>query len=305
MPEPDTHDMIRADRACIACGFNLYGQPITREDHYNLLIARCPECGQAAALQSYPAMSHWVNRFRALLSALWVSAILGALALCVMINTALTQAACEGASEQLASIIAGDFKTWNDAKAQATATTTSNLASTPAPPPGAAAFLQNLGSRWTPIDPGWRENHLDETIERAGGLTSTIDPEYLVLLIPVLILSAIFGVFWTLALLNAPRWRVTILTLAIALVTLGLTLTFNHVGAGNQMAQSIAKAKLTPIVAPRVVLAQAIAMIAAVLVARSLARMFACAALPPRSRVALSFLWTADKKPLPKSGRGR
>ena len=86
MTEHDTHDTIRADRACIACGFNLFGQPITREAHYNLLITRCPECGQAAALQSYPTMSHWVNRFRAILSALWIALTLGILALTVLIG---------------------------------------------------------------------------------------------------------------------------------------------------------------------------------------------------------------------------
>ena len=48
--------IIQGDRVCIACGFNLCGQRIVREPRYNLLIARCPECGQAATLQEYPLL---------------------------------------------------------------------------------------------------------------------------------------------------------------------------------------------------------------------------------------------------------
>ena len=298
MTEHDTHDTIRADRACIACGFNLFGQPITRESHYNLLITRCPECGQAAALQSYPTMSHWVNRFRAILSALWIALTLGILALTVLINTGITQGACENASQELATTIAADHQAWLEMSQQNTSTTTPSA-------PNLPNFVTRSFSRWSIVTPEWRELHLDETIANAGGLNASIDPEYLILLIPAVILSAIFGVFWSLALLNAARWRAAALCIAIAATTLAFTLTFNHVGAGTQMAQSIAKSHLTPIVAPRVVLIQAITMVLAVYIARPLARLYVCAALPPRSRTALSFLWTADKKPLPKSGRGR
>ncbi len=36
------------DRLCIRCGFNLCGQPVLRERHYRMLIARCPECSTVA-----------------------------------------------------------------------------------------------------------------------------------------------------------------------------------------------------------------------------------------------------------------
>ena len=64
--------IIQGDRVCLACGFNLCGQRIVREPRYNLLIARCPECGQAAALQEYPLLGRWVNRWAATLAGTWL-----------------------------------------------------------------------------------------------------------------------------------------------------------------------------------------------------------------------------------------
>ncbi|MEM7227696.1 MAG: hypothetical protein AAF432_02670 [Planctomycetota bacterium] len=51
------------DRFCTDCGYNLMGQPVLREPHYNMLIVRCPECGTIAAPQEYPLAGRWTNRF--------------------------------------------------------------------------------------------------------------------------------------------------------------------------------------------------------------------------------------------------
>ena len=32
------------DRFCTRCAYNLVGQSVLREPHYNMLIVRCPEC---------------------------------------------------------------------------------------------------------------------------------------------------------------------------------------------------------------------------------------------------------------------
>lgn len=42
---------VTVDRPCSKCGFNLVGQPIIRERHYGLFIARCPECGTVALIR--------------------------------------------------------------------------------------------------------------------------------------------------------------------------------------------------------------------------------------------------------------
>ncbi|MGV6813619.1 MAG: hypothetical protein ACWA5W_01265 [Phycisphaerales bacterium] len=109
---------IRADRACIGCGFNLFGQPVTKEAHYGLAIARCPECGTVAAIQSYPTMSHWVNRFRAILAALWIVVLLGAFGISMMIIMGFSAGGVEIASDSLADVIGAKHAQWIDEQGQ-------------------------------------------------------------------------------------------------------------------------------------------------------------------------------------------
>ena len=68
---------VTGDRLCIRCGYNLIGQSILREPHYNLLIARCPECGAAAGVQEYPLLGPWAHRWGMIIAALWFILIIG------------------------------------------------------------------------------------------------------------------------------------------------------------------------------------------------------------------------------------
>ncbi len=109
-------DEIRADRACIGCGFNLYAQPVTKEEHYGLAICRCPECGTVAALQSYPTMTHWVNRFRALIAAIWIVILLAFFAGNIGAMTGMTAAACDEAARYMGELIGQEHQRWEDLK---------------------------------------------------------------------------------------------------------------------------------------------------------------------------------------------
>ncbi len=60
------------DRFCAACGFNLVGQTVFRETHYNMLMARCPECGTPAAMQEYPMLGRWANRWARVLAVVMI-----------------------------------------------------------------------------------------------------------------------------------------------------------------------------------------------------------------------------------------
>ena len=68
--------VIVGDRLCVHCGYNLTGQNIYREPHYDLLIARCPECGSVASVLEYPVLGRWANRWAAVIAALWVVVLL-------------------------------------------------------------------------------------------------------------------------------------------------------------------------------------------------------------------------------------
>ena len=67
--ERRTVSILVGDRLCTKCGYNLTGQPVLREPHYEMLIVRCPECGAVAALQEYPVLGRWAGRWAALLAA--------------------------------------------------------------------------------------------------------------------------------------------------------------------------------------------------------------------------------------------
>jgi len=63
----------------VGCGFNLHGQPIVREAHYGLVMVRCPECAQVAALQEYPSLGKWAGRLAGAGALLWLVIVLAAI----------------------------------------------------------------------------------------------------------------------------------------------------------------------------------------------------------------------------------
>lgn len=82
--------LLVGDRFCIACGFNLVGQSVVREPHYNMLMVRCPECGTAAAMQEYPLLGRWASR--------WARVLAVAMMLLMTVLTFGASLACWGVS---------------------------------------------------------------------------------------------------------------------------------------------------------------------------------------------------------------
>ncbi len=115
---PMRDDQIRADRACIGCGFNLFGQRVTKEPHYGLAITRCPECGEVAAIQTYPTMSHWVNRVRVILTAVWVVVLVGVFFANTMAMVGMCAGAIEIGSDELGDEIGIAHQVWVDTQTQ-------------------------------------------------------------------------------------------------------------------------------------------------------------------------------------------
>src|SRR6185369_4270298 len=64
---------LETDAFCVECGYNLHGQPVTRDQRLNLLVARCPECGQHhPAGLGVTATKLWLQRFASLLLFAWI-----------------------------------------------------------------------------------------------------------------------------------------------------------------------------------------------------------------------------------------
>lgn len=125
-PATQSVGVIRGERYCTSCSFPLVGQPVTRDATYNLLIARCPECGTAAALQEYPTLNRWATRLAALVAVVYMLVVLALVAVsayAVRFWAVDTQRAlAEGYSEHLAA-------------AHQTRVTSENLLATLTPPP--------------------------------------------------------------------------------------------------------------------------------------------------------------------------
>lgn len=108
-------DVLTGDRCCVKCGFNLFGQSIVREKHYGLLMVRCPECGQAAALQEYPSLSGWLNRARFALAAAWLAVMFIGLAITALIVGAYAEGVQEVVIAPYVSKATTEFNTWGKA----------------------------------------------------------------------------------------------------------------------------------------------------------------------------------------------
>lgn len=299
---PEHHDQIRADRACIGCGFNLYGQTVLKEPHYGLAIARCPECGVVAALQQYPAMTHWVNRFRAIMAAIYVLFLLGAFVLTTMVFSAFATATAESASTNLANHVGRAYSVWEQEQ----------VAANPqgAPVTTNTAMLSSTGSyQWVMVSPEWAETRLDATIDSFGSLMGGVDREAVLFLLPSGVVAFCIGVFWSVLLLGATRRRALLAPLAACAIGLMMLLGLNQDSQFLAFASSIARKQYTPLIGPIALASQFALAGVGVWAGRKLARFMACLALPPRGRVPLSHLWERDGLELPRPGvpraRGR
>ncbi|MGH7213963.1 MAG: hypothetical protein ACREIT_04290 [Tepidisphaeraceae bacterium] len=69
----ERHQQLEVDAFCDACGYNLHGQLVTRDERLGIMIARCPECGRFhAAGKGTSAQAIWLSRWATGMLTLWV-----------------------------------------------------------------------------------------------------------------------------------------------------------------------------------------------------------------------------------------
>jgi len=335
-PGAYTPDEIRADRACIGCGFNLFGQTVTKEEHYGLAITRCPECGTVAALQTYPVMGHWVNRFRALIAAVWVLVLLGAFMGNTMAWVGMTQGASSLASQDMSDIIGSANAAWVRERDAAIATAKESTNTTAAATPSASQIASPTGGlpagttiitaggvttvngvvvstpapattittpgqyRWTWLDPVWMENHLDATVRSSGGLWKNINTEYLVMMIPGAIVAVLSGIFWSVALLGGTRRKAAMVPMVVGVLAVLIHFGIHFPDSGTTYASHVAEDLYAMVIGPAYIGSLFVLSWIGIWIGRSVARWVVVMALPAQNRVPLSLLWTRDGKALPR-----
>ena len=76
---------LETDAFCEHCGYNLHGQPVSRDQHLGILVCRCPECGRFHPAGHKTAASNiWLSRLAASALLVWVLMILTAVFLIVL-----------------------------------------------------------------------------------------------------------------------------------------------------------------------------------------------------------------------------
>lgn len=288
-------DQIRADRACAGCGFNLYGQSVTREEHYGLAIARCPECGTVAALQQYPAMTHWVNRSRMVLSAIYLLILLAFFAGGTIAMSAFAYASAEIASNPLATHLQNDYNLWSNAQQNGSSTT-----GTPVPTTGITWAYQN-----TTLQPEYIDQELDRAINDFGGLLRNMDKSWFALIVPAGFVAFAIGIFWSVALLGSSRKQAMLLPVASAGIGAAFLAGVNQPDYNNPWIWTLAGQLYIPWFSPMVLALLLIPTALGVFFGRKLARLVIRLALPPRARVSFGLLWTRDGLEMPKTNASR
>ncbi|MEM9373657.1 MAG: hypothetical protein AAGA55_08425 [Planctomycetota bacterium] len=283
-PTPHT---IGTDRPCARCGFNLFGQPIIREPHYQLIATRCPECGQLAALQEYPALGRWADRWARLLAALWIIILIGAMFAQFGPTLGLAISPIDEASRNMGNFIATEYQTHTTGQTEGPAQNTQF----------GINYLNTIERDW------WYANR--ETLaERYAQRPNPARPEVFTMWATLALITFVFGAFWSTALLGAKRrWALLVAsippTVAIAMTAVVISApTFDRtVLTAQDAASSVLMARLLPLTAAIILVPLALG----IFLGRRLARVLVRLALPPRMRSALAILWTRDGLPPPRS----
>ncbi|RMH29311.1 MAG: hypothetical protein D6693_02145 [Planctomycetota bacterium] len=281
---------IVGDRLCVGCGFNLTGQPIVKEPTYGLLIARCPECGVVAALQEYPLLGKWANRWASLAAALWLLVLLGGAFGFGMMVFGLSMATVEVGSDHFA-----------DAIVLASPVSASSGASN-----AGGGFGGNI-NRWNSIIElsWWRAQNPWAILEQAGGFRRRVASDVVGFWMGLFIAGSVAGVAGSVALLHARRRRAVVLALLpVAIAATVQTVVQSSLASEvahsmTASASTLARVTLGPALFALADAAAYLGLAAGVVAGRSIVRGLARALLPPRMRSSLAFLWLADDKPPP------
>ena len=287
------------DRLCIKCGYNLTGQPVLREPHYEMLIVRCPECGTVASTQEYPLLGRWAGRWAALAAALWFIVAFGLLmasaGILMGFGSEVTRIACEPyarwlSEQQLLWLQAQD----PDSLAQ---NMTWMLSQPPSP------YWQLDQNWWAAQDPA-------QLLEAAGGWAEAVDFGALVDWVFLALAAVPMGCFWAVALLHFRKRALFI----FGLVVVGVAGTFAVIGhfqdPGAQSwywmtAMAQAQRQIgTPITALTLAFAL-IPLSIGLALGRPIVRGLIRALLPPRLRSPLALLWTTHGLEPPGATGGR
>lgn len=282
--------IVTGDRFCTRCGYNLIGQQVVREEHYSLLIVRCPECATVASVQEYPLLGGWAVRWGVVLAALWLIALVAwwpasSGIICGM-SFAVTDEACRSYARHLDDLQqAGQTQT----TPQAPKGSTTRIITIPG---GTIQFGRGSGDfgKW------WEQQDHQALLAAAGGWRGAVDGDAFVILIPTALLVFGVGWLWSVCLIQFKRrW---LIVCAAAIMLLAIVFVVPMVVEWQVYATSWSRmAARHQLGLPTLAICMFFCVIPLALglwLGRPLTRLGVRALLPPRLRSSLALLWTAE-----------
>ena len=258
---------IEGVRPCLHCGHDLHGQSIRKEESLGILVAFCPECGQAASLVEHPSLGIWSRRLGIFALICLIGMVLGLLVASVM---------------SLFGIMLG---------------LTTELYG-----PSRSALSGMIDGGWQIENTWWRDNAIEARRVMWSAVDMT-DPEFLGIGILFLPICFVLGVIWSGILLGLRRRYLPLAGIAMCL--LGWLImwpfliadgTFN---ASPQMSiYQVTMRELIPLLSLLVMGVLMIPLILGLSFGRPILRSLVKVVLPPRSRRLLRPLWDTDGIPL-------
>lgn len=279
--------VIRGDRLCQRCAYNLTGQPIFREAHYGLMIARCPECGEVAALQHQPVLANWLGRLHGLLLAVWFTFIIALAAA----GTIALEGLAIGATETSSSVFENFLRERFMADDPASSDTD--------------RFMRFYGSEF---NDWWQKQDAAALFREAGGMLGAIDWWFAMCFIgPSLLIILVMGMTFAAILNHWSRWKLLIWWGVLA----GFLLLWNRLFSSAfefrpyaiVSVWDAARSQVAPVVINMMFVMHLALLLLALLFGRPLMRLAARFLLAPRLQRSLATLWRADGLEPPESSK--
>jgi hypothetical protein len=289
------------DRLCIKCGYNLTGQPVLREPHYEMLIVRCPECGTVASMQEYPLLGRWAGRWAAVAAALWFllgfALLLASAGILLGITSGITGFACQPYAQRLAE----QQLAWLEQ--QDPNTVGQNVQWMLSQPP----------NPYWGVDQGWwADQDPAQLLQEAGGWAGAVDLGAIAHWPWLALVAVPIGCFWAVALLHLRKRSLFIFGGIVVTVAGAFAVIAHYQSAGTQAwgwttAMSLAQRQIGPPITAMTLGFALIPLSIGLAVGRPIVRGLVRALLPPRLRSPLALLWTTQglKPPCPSGGRAR
>lgn len=292
--------LIEGDRLCVTCAYNLRGQPVYKEAHYGLYLARCPECATPAAIQEYPMLGRWPGRIRVMVALAYAIFAMLLIGMNVLFLGGMTAILAEEGAEMRADQITEDIELFlvNEADAGRDPTKGSTY-----PYSRDSDGSYNI-LPFTPIDSTWNAP-ITLTEPFAERLVNIMrEGRNFLGVLSLLYLAA--GIGWSVYLLMARRWAIAILMLVIAGVVSGFFILGDLSSQSPGQTTSPANLAAQEYHIPALIVMISVWLTFAgfgIWLGRPIARLFVRAMLPPTMRGSMAELWFTDGKPLPTGTR--